>query len=307
MIMSDERENDVNNYIIARTPDKAELARLLRKAKGVDKNMNQFAEECETSGSTFSRIANCKITQAVAPELLVKIAEHADPDSGVQAYMLFRANGMLPKDVAERREQMPNRYIREDEIFSREIGIKNALVNDLISRGNQIQLLREIDDPSAGRFIRSTGRTNMLLRVSGCEAEYWKFRVMGMRFSRVASENETRRPSYKGEARLLLSRLAEVFLEDMWEPEGFKMCKLSFIFEDEEFYRAFNELVENRLFNNWFSNILIDIEKGQVIEEFVYNRQDGQKLKSPLDYPRMDDGDGGDDDLFDGSIFGEDE
>lgn len=305
MIMSDERKNDVNSYEQRLIPNKPELSRLIKKARGNDRNMNEFAEECGTSASTLSRIVNCKNAQAVDPDLLVKIAEHADPESGVEAFMLFEANGMIPKELAEQRGRGHEGFFREPQVFARENNIKSALVSDLMARGNLLQSLREINDEQAGRYVRSTGRTNMILKVSGCETEYWKFRIMGTpRLSRLGFEG-IERINYTAEARILLTRLAEVFLADMWEPDGFKICKLSFVFDDEVLYKEFTKLIEDKCFNNWFSNILIDMGTGEVVEEFVYKRYDGEIKKSPLDYPRMDDGT--DDDALGMYPYGDDE
>lgn len=309
MVVDTEYENNVENWINSRTPDTSELARLLLKAKGVHRNMTEFAKECGTSASTFSRIANCKIKQAIPTELLEAIAEHADPDSGVEKRHLFHANGMITKMFAERKQQWSTEFRQDEEMFSRENEIKNIIISDLVDRGNSIQLLNHVDDDGASRLVRSIGRTGLLLHVEGCEAEYWKFRVMNLQgISYVDASGELRhRPNYKGEATLLLSRLAEVFLEDVWYPEKLHMCKMSFVFRSVEYYEAFNELVKDKKFNNWFSTILVDTEKRHVVEEYVFNRHDGKQVKSPLNYPLLTISDDDDGDGIEGSIFGEDD
>ena len=76
---------------------------------------------------------------------------------------------------------MSGTYYEDEKLFSRENAIKNLIVSDIVDRGNSIQLLRVLEDPGASRLVRSVGRGGLLLRVSGCETEFWKFRVMNLR------------------------------------------------------------------------------------------------------------------------------
>ena len=311
MLYGDESINNPDNYEISRIPDTAELARLLLKAKGVSRKMAEFADECGTSASTFSRIANCKISQPIAKELIVKIAEHADPDSGVEVHHLLHANGMVARRENDFRK---TGFYNENDPYSKINDLKNMLVSDLVERGNTIRPIKQIDEPEISRFARAMGRGNLLLQVSGCEAEYWKFRFMGLQgfsYARgIDGSDQNRRRNYKAEARMLLSRLAEVFLEDVWNPESLRLCKMSFVFSDSEYYGEFNNLIIDKKFNNWFSTILIDESRRHVVEEYVFERIDGKEMKSPLNYPLMSDSDsdwGTDNDDFYGYILGEDE
>ncbi len=176
-------------------------------------------------------------------------------------------------------------------VFEKYDEIKKLIVSDLVSRGNGVQLIKQNDEPNVSRFIRSAGRTGLMLRVSGCESDYWKFRITGLQgFSIINVPGESNRPkNYPAEAVRLLSEVSEVFLEDVWYPEKMNACKYSFVFRDREFYEAFNTLIEDKSFNNWFSNILVDTESKTVVEEYVYKRYDGQTKKSPLDYPVISD------------------
>lgn len=306
MVVDIDYANNPQNWIYSRTPNTAELAWLLLKAKGVQRNMAKFAEECGTSASTFSRVANCKISKALPIELLVEVAKHADNESGVEPYQLFSANGMITKLLAEQKLRRDQDFLHDEEMFSRENEVKNILISNLINRGNQIRQYNQIDDANASRYIKSAGRTGLLLSVDGCEAEFWKFRVINLRgLCRIDDPNH--RPNYIAEANMLLSRLAEVFLEDMWNPEKLQICKMSFVFSVREYYDEFNKIVCDKKFNNWFSTILIDYSKRQVIEEFVFERIDGKKAKSPLDYPLMTSDEDSFEDDIDCSFFQEDE
>ena len=196
-------------------------------------------------------------------------------------------------DIKGRKETASkNRESREAEaIQNKAEEIKNIIVSDLVERGNGIKLIKQIDDPDVSRLVRSTGIGGLILQVSDCEADYWKFRVVNLQgFSHFGSKNDNERQrNYPAEAVHLLSRVSEVFLEDIWYPEKMKACKYSFVFYDHKYYEAFNELIKDKKFNNWFSNILIDIDTRHVVEEHVYDRKDGQKEKSPLDYPIISD------------------
>ena len=64
---------DERLYMQTRVPDITELGNLLKKAKGSNRTMAEYAKECGVSPSTFSRIATGKITQPLSFETVVNI------------------------------------------------------------------------------------------------------------------------------------------------------------------------------------------------------------------------------------------
>ena len=59
-------------YVQVRTPDKIDIAHLVNIAKGPDRTMAQFADECQISASTLSRIVNGKTTKPLAYDTILQ-------------------------------------------------------------------------------------------------------------------------------------------------------------------------------------------------------------------------------------------
>lgn len=72
--------------------DKERLSNLVLRAKGENRSMRQFAEQIGTTPSTLSRLINMQ-TGTASDELIYKIAENADPESGVTLDDLMNAHG----------------------------------------------------------------------------------------------------------------------------------------------------------------------------------------------------------------------
>mgnify|MGYP000108005743 FL=1 len=88
---------ELANYIRIRPPEKEKLAGLLIRAKGASRSMRQFALDCGVNPSTLSRIVNMKTSGACTDELIQKVAQNSDPESGITFEMLMDANGKVPR------------------------------------------------------------------------------------------------------------------------------------------------------------------------------------------------------------------
>lgn len=109
----------MKDYRKVRGPDLQKLAELVKLARGA-RSVRRFAEELGVSPSTISRLENGKAS-GISNELLVKIAEHADPTSGVSLHSLLLANGMdRPKNLN------PLRLLKEFEIVASDV-VRNEL------------------------------------------------------------------------------------------------------------------------------------------------------------------------------------
>ena len=75
--------------------DKKSLARLVDLAKGPYRTMKEYANACGINPSTLSRIINGKNKGKSKIENIEKMAEYADPESGVTLEMLLDANGYV--------------------------------------------------------------------------------------------------------------------------------------------------------------------------------------------------------------------
>ena len=93
---------ELANYIRIRPPDKEKLAELLVRAKGASRSMRQFALDCGVNPSTLSRIVNMKTSGACTDELLQKVAQNSDTESGITFEILMDANGKVPRRMTGR-------------------------------------------------------------------------------------------------------------------------------------------------------------------------------------------------------------
>ena len=292
----------LEDYIQTRTPDKAELARLLQEAKGKDRVMATFAKECGSSPSTFSRIANCKITQPLEPLLLKAIADnYAGASYAQRNYMLLsllHANGMVDQAFVDRKKSMTpwdGFFESDEEMFSEENEAKNIITMNLLNRGYGIKYLASIKK-SAGvsDYSRGFGRSEFVIQIDGHEPEYHLFRVECLNKSikaRIAGAedhvDEETGYDYASEARSLLKDLAIYFLIDIWESESLEKVKTSYVFTDRKYYEAFCTLLQNRATNAWVSLILVDLKDQIVVEERYIQRNDCRTQASLFDAPAI--------------------
>ena len=82
------------NYIRAAEPNHELLANLILKAKGEKRSLTHFAKQCDVNASTLSRIVNQKNSGPCADSIIKKVAENADPESGVTLEQLLAAHGL---------------------------------------------------------------------------------------------------------------------------------------------------------------------------------------------------------------------
>lgn len=270
-----------DNYIQMQTPDVSELANLIRKAKGINRTMSEFAEVCGVSASTFSRIANGKITQPLSLEILTEICLNADPDSGVYIGKLTAANGMVTKD-----------FLSHEQWFSTENEMKNIISAALLERGLAIAYQKRIHISEGVPAIASgCGRGNLLVRIQGYEPSYWKYKMMSCTGIKryAASGSPNKELDYEYEADFMFHDEAEYFLMDAWEPEKLRKVKMTYVFPDREIYEAFYKKIENARVHNWISIVLVDLKLGCVIEERFIHRVDEKIRSSVFELPLMED------------------
>jgi len=288
---------DPENYVQTRTPDRAELANLIRKAKGINRTMADFANECGENPSKFSRIANGKITQPLALDTLAKIAIHADPESQVHLGSLTIANGMVTKDFLERKEKRREGSASKDEArFDMENRMKNIITNAILERGLAIAYQKRIHVNEGVPAIASgCGRGNLLIRIPGYEPLYWKYKTMtyiGVRRG-VVGEPLPEGIDFECEADFMFHDEAEYFLKTLIEPERFEKVKLTYVFPDREIYEAFYRKVSCVKANAWISLVLVDLNANKVIEETILERRDGKTTTSIFELPILGDDDTG--------------
>lgn len=279
-----------DNYIQTRVPDVLELSSLIRKAKGVNRTMLEFAKECDISASTFSRIANGKITQPLSWDILYRIWSKADLDANISLSNLIIANGMAIKEPFRQKENhSPSSQINERG-FSIESEMKTIISAALLERGLTISYQKEINiSEGIPCMAARCERGNLLVQIQGYEPPYWKYKSMSPMGIKGCTESESlnKEIDYECEAERLFHEEAEYFLIDDWKPEKLYKVKMSYVFSDRKLYESFYRKFEGVTVHNWISIILIDLKLRSVIEERFLQRADGKTCLSVFELPLL--------------------
>ena len=272
--------------------DREEISKLLYKAKGSRRTMDEFARECGTNQYKFSRIMQLKQSRPLSQELINKIADKAEDLSSEEREdlrtKLLIANGMLPKktetqsDNAKETEGSADKsrvpfYERRRQQRER---VKNLITNAITRRRRLVMVfpdgwdsmeeyrslgginhrrLNDVDRQLSARF-------QFTLHVQGEDPLYWIFSyVLG-----VKDQMERYNVNIPSQAKnLFFEHYARFFLKDAWEPENDgHTVKYTFVYSEPESYEAIKEELSHAVVNRWISILLVDFEKGDVVEEF---------------------------------------
>jgi len=236
----------MNDYEQIRTPDFARIASYVNHAKGDHRNMTQFAETTGIGASTLSRIVNGRSTKPLSKDIIVKIYEaRANKEDVVLLDMLARANGMFPRDFAERVKTQDRYAAKRNEEINREHMMKNALIAGVVSSGMTIgQVINQqyYHCPKIPAYIpRRRGNFVIELPPSTDEPPVtycWTFFL----YPGIHDElDEERHLSLRRHVQTILERASGWFVMDAWELDIVKGDKFSFCFVDEAIFNAFVE------------------------------------------------------------------
>ncbi|MBE5952091.1 MAG: hypothetical protein E7260_10975 [Lachnospiraceae bacterium] len=261
------------NYIQVGEPDIDELALLIKKAKGTERTMAKFAEECGVSSSMFSRIANKKFAQPLSLEVMGKICVHAANDAGITIADLTRANGMAWKD---------NYAVRATSVFGIEVKIRNLVATSLVERGISVAKLNSIpEETGIPKALCSSGRGIVMFEVHAYFTRFLRCYVMAPTlFKQAGKKTADMEVDYEREADNLFRRVAEVFLLDIWEEEKLREVMNTFVFHDRNLFEAFYKRVKDAKVNNWISILLVNTERQHIEKELILPRKDGKEEES---------------------------
>ena len=264
--------DEIKEFVQIRTPDKAALANYISRAKGSDRTMAQFAEECEVSAPTLSRIVNGKITKPLSTDMIIKIFEkRAEKEDEYLLEALARANGLCPKDYAERATSNSYAHKRNEEL-SRSTIMKNAIVTSVLSNGFPIKKISNswfIRPGSEAPAIYPNRRIDFSLifdeNEDNSKFKLWSFFVYP--YSIEDEENENEAIEKKHVMNNILDKVSRFFLMDAWYPESLSNMKTSFVFSDRDLFYSFVEAFEKAKLNNEMTAILVDTGRAQVEKE----------------------------------------
>lgn len=256
--MAEERDIE---YVQVRTPDIMRISEYVIKAKGINRTMAQFAEDCGIGASTLSRIANGKISKPLSEDTVKAIYEHRAPESKIDLDMFMLANGMRDKKEHERRTSMGQHYSLREESMNRERHAKNAIVAALLER--DVPIMKVPDSMERRRTEAPYGIRmyfDFAFYIEDAPQELWYFDVI------TSKAEENNRPMAFMLDRIN-ARLSRIFLLDAWEPGYFNNQKTTFIFCDPTIYAYVVNQYKGAPINSAISVMLIDTDTEKVVEE----------------------------------------
>lgn len=276
-----------NEYIQISSPDIPKLAEYIKQAKGENRTMAEFAQECKlVSPSTFSRIMQRHITKPLSVELIKAIIDNSDKSVSLSLDDFMRANGMMPKSELAKQSFSGSSRERE-KIYA---DIRHFIADELYSRGCMLRIypgLSKEELPESEFYLPRRGR--LAVTVQGYEPRFWNF-IIHIPFSHHYKSflGKTEQEQLTGSMIKLISDWSSIFLRDTWEPEKLKNVKHSFVFTEKQLYEAFCDTMMKIKVNTYMSVILIDIAKEKVIEKMI-PRRDKKTLTSIFDLQKQKD------------------
>ena len=278
--------NQPKDYVQVRTPDKNAIADLVIRAKGPNRTMAQFAEVCNLSASTLSRIVNGKITKPLTTEALLKIYEH-HADGKHEAFLehLARVNGMMEKEEYARITAQNSIFTERNADIDREVKMKNLIMNELFDRGIPVMRPKYTYKMKAGTHASSIfpGRLGdfALTLPKNSKEHIWSF----FWFPEVTtSEKAAPVPRM---LQWITRKLACWFLLDAWEPDSLRNLKTSFVFADPAIFEGFLEVLHTASLKNEMSAILVDTDRMSVIKEVWLPGSFAKPGESIFDKPKI--------------------
>lgn len=263
--------DEIREYQLIRTPDIPAVATYVNMAKGSERTMAQFADETQISASTLSRIVNRKIKESLSIDVIISIYEHrADRDDEFLLDRLARANGFLPKSVAERSMNDDAIFFRRNEEINRQRMMKNALVAGVAACGLGIK--RVINEPRICPYsnlpkLYPNQQGDFVLDINtetnSSPIKSWCFFLNSKRID----DNNANNTTSKREVKFFIDKLAIWFLLDSWDTENMKNTKYSFAFVDEQIFAEFVELLHIAKLHNEMTAILLDPSDYSITDE----------------------------------------
>ena len=260
-----------DNYVQRKMPDKEQLAQLIIEARGEDRTMAQFAEECGKSPSAFSRLVNSNYTmvRALSPYVISAIAQYS-ASTKVTYDALMHANGYITKDEDNRMET-DIRSANSPGYFEFKEKIKKCIVMNLLEKGKTIkQLSRENYEFPKSSYRLWYQSALLYLEIDGEEKTCVRYFAA---IDLTSDENGTLKvigvnPGKETDMAANVFRdHADIFLMDAWEPEALADVKTVFVFGKEAVFNEFVRLASEVKINSRMSAMLVDVQEEKVVEE----------------------------------------
>ena len=189
-------------YNRSRLPDKEKLSELLLKGKGEGRSMAEYAEACDSSPATFSRILRKSIQRPLSEELIRKIVDNA-AEHCLNMDDLMQANGMLVLRAVRRP--------KENKVVSRQgasnmLSMIRSIVHDELYQHDLIPMFmpalplqNEVLFPASrfGLGLETLAEESIVLHMHRVDPPFWMLVRAVRRTRTVRRMRQSRRESLK--------------------------------------------------------------------------------------------------------------
>ena len=276
--------NQPLKYVQYFPPDWDRILKIILEFKG-ERTMAQYAEDCNISPSTLSRIATRKATRPLPSEMIIQLYNNRNTETEYELDDLLKANGMID-DETHRRLTFKTSTVSAKEIRSRETKMQAILNKALLNRGVALKI--EAEKMTRREYIERESDGSLILRPDltitlpdSEDTKTWIFEFKALTFDGGDSPVHQIRVM----AKHMFERSAIYLLADAWVPEKYRHVKTSFVFADEMIYEVFREFFRNNRLHNAMSTILIDLDTEKVIKEETLNFSRSDEQPSLFDLP----------------------
>ncbi len=224
---------------------------LVKAAQG-NRSMRQFAEALSVNVSSISRILNGTTTE-ISPYLMANIIDKAVPGSGVTFDQLVKAQGLT---VTEAREPIGKRQ----EWISRSI-----ITNELLLRGHSVR--------QDGRVYVSLGKHSFypdyVIRTDAFPGNKDNWYFIDKLSKKVKAYSVSMIDSW-------LNLIMSLYYQ------GMRAKRVSLVVDDENLFAGMKMWMERYEIKDEISVILVSMETGKVLDEYVAPLTDGRVPKLVL-------------------------
>lgn len=265
------------SYAYAEQPDPVLFAELTKKAIGPDRSLTNFADLCNLSPSTVSRIINQQFKTTSSDEVIKAIADNADPRSGVTADLLLKAQGRVPIQFIDARPNHKGSTAssrKDTHSICRRKPSSLGLYHDVAREIIQTNLLKK------GYHI-SLGSNRNLISLPGLQ--YRADFIVELTADNTALEfDKWAFDVHMNGIRPIMHKVSWIFGAAYLESFRERRIKVSLIVDNPTEYEEVKKLLQNIQINDFVSIILIDANKRCIIQEFQIPTKDGFVTKPLL-------------------------
>lgn len=298
-------------YVQAGAPDFLKLGELVNRAKGPNRTMAAFAEECGIGPSKLSRVANAKISTPLSLEALASIYEHRDRMFQVPFEVLANANGLVTKETYEQIQVRSNLNALVNLEVQRERAMQNIITTALLDRNVTISRCHDdrMLDSDENAITRTTPSLSLLITGDTAANGRISEPVWNLYFNSSVVANDTEHRTFLSSAvrgaRRAVDKAMSLFLKDAWYPEKLSGVRTTFVFCDAAVYKKFITQVKGSPFNSAFTAMLVDVNNMKIIQDTWLSKSD--ETNGPLSLPVVEADENTHNADFDGDFMEEDE